>query len=80
MARITLISVTDKPSHNREHKARHHDHDRELPGWAKHREPLIERPAVNRNIGDVGRWTARASKHSGEQFAPGTGGRRYNAK
>jgi hypothetical protein len=74
MARITLISITDRPSHNREHKARRHDQEKELPGgWAKHREPLIERPAVNRNIGDVGRWTTRASKHFGEQFAPGTG-------
>jgi hypothetical protein len=62
------------PDRHREHKARHHDdHNHEPAGWAKPREPKVEPPALNRNIGDLGRWTARASKHSGEQFAPGTG-------
>jgi hypothetical protein len=64
-----------KPSPDRhgEHKARHHDDARELPGWSKPREPKNEPPAVNKNIRDVGRWTARAEKHSGPQFAPGIG-------
>jgi hypothetical protein len=74
MARITLISITDRPSHNRERRPAPHHHDDHTPGgWAPHREPLIERPAINRNVGDIGRWIARASKHSGEQFAPGVG-------
>src|SRR5262245_2295618 len=62
-----------KPAHHRERHPAHHHDDKELPGWAKSREPKIEPPAVNRNIGDVGRWVARASKHSGEEFAPGCG-------
>jgi hypothetical protein len=76
MVRVVAISVRDHDRERRPAHRHHDDHDRELAGWAKHREPLIERPAVNKNLGEIGRWTARASKHSGEQFAPGTGTRK----
>jgi hypothetical protein len=43
-----------KPAHHRErHLA--HDDNKQIPGWSKPREPKIEPPAVNRNIGAVGR-------------------------
>jgi hypothetical protein len=74
MARITLISITDKPSHNREGRpTHHHDDDKQIiPGWAKHREPLIEPPAANKNL-HLGQWLTRATANSGPKIAPGTG-------
>jgi hypothetical protein len=52
------------------------DNNKEIPGWAAERKPKDEPQAVNRNIGDVGRWIARAEKHSGEKFSPGTGAKK----
>jgi hypothetical protein len=72
MVRAVIIAVGSRDRDERRPAHRHHD-DHTLAGWSKHREPLIERPAVNKNIGEVGRWTQRAARHSGEQFAPGTG-------
>jgi hypothetical protein len=74
-ARVVLISVR---SHDDERRpARHHDDGaKDLPGWAKHREPLVERPAVNKNISDVGRWIKRAEANSGPRIAPGTGAKK----
>jgi hypothetical protein len=73
MARITFISITDKPSHNRERRPAHHHHDdQQIPGWAPARQPLIERPAANKNL-YLGRWIERASANSGPKIAPGTG-------
>jgi hypothetical protein len=75
MARIVVISVTDKPSHNREHEARHHDHDsnkQQIPGWAAERTPKDEPQVSNLNL-KLGRWIDRASANSGPKIAPGTG-------
>ena len=72
MARIVVISVTDKPSHNREHKTQHHDDNKELPGWAKSREPKDEPYVSNKNL-SLGNWLTRAEANSGPKIAPGTG-------
>ena len=76
VVRVVAISVRDHDRERRRPAHRHNNDDKQLAGWAEHREPLIERPAVNKNIGDVGRWVARAEKHSGVQFAPGTGSKK----
>jgi len=75
MARIVVISVTDKPSHNREHKTQHHDDNKELPGWAKSREPKDEPQVSNLNL-KLGRWIDRAAANSGPKIAPGVGVRK----
>jgi hypothetical protein len=63
----------DKPAHHRERHSPRDDSNKELPGWSPELPAKHEPPAVNRNIGDVGRWIARAEKHSGPAYAPGTG-------
>ena len=70
MARIVLISVRSPDRERR--PVHHHDDNKELPGWAKHREPQIERPIANKNL-SLGRWIERASANSGPKIAPGTG-------
>ena len=74
MARITLISVTDKPSHNRERRPahRHHDDKQIIPGWAPEREPKDEPQASNLHL-KLGRWIERAEANSGPKIAPGIG-------
>lgn len=53
------------PSREPEHKARDHDDDRELPGWAKHREPKDEPPAKSLTHGaGHDRWATRAAQNS----------------
>jgi hypothetical protein len=79
MARITLISITDKPSHNRERRpAHHHDDNKQIPGWAPERQPKDEPYIANKNL-SLGRWIERASKNSyasNPSVAPGCGTRK----
>jgi hypothetical protein len=65
MARITLISITDKPAHHRERHSPHHDSNQELPGWSPERPAKDERPlsSLTANAGHD-RWAERAAKHS----------------
>jgi len=62
----------------RDHKrsSTHHDDKQQIPGWAPERVAKHEPPAVNKNIGDIGRWLERASANSGPKIpkvAPGVG-------
>ena len=70
MVRVVAISVRD---HDRERRPAHrHDDDKELPGWAKSREPKDEPQVSNLNL-KLGRWIDRAAANSGPKIAPGTG-------
>jgi hypothetical protein len=70
---VKVIALSIRDHDPKRKPARRHDDSHEPAGWAKHREPKTEPQAANKNIGDVGRWIARAEKHSGPAFAPGTG-------
>jgi hypothetical protein len=52
-----------KPPREREHQ--HHDDSRGPPGWAKHREPKIEKPISSLTAGaGSDKWAQRAKQHS----------------
>ncbi len=60
----THITVrAGKPAKHRGHE--HHDDDKQPGGWAKHREPFIEKPisSLTANAG-ADRWAQRAKEHS----------------
>jgi hypothetical protein len=65
-----------EPSRDRKRQpAQRHDGDKQIPGWAKHREPKIEPQAPNKNL-HLGQWLDRASANSGPRIAPGCGVRK----
>jgi hypothetical protein len=71
----THLRITPPAERDRKRKPHHADGSKELPGWAKVREPKNEPHVANKNMA-LGQWLSRASANSGPKIAPGIGTRK----